>query len=350
MVLLPASDWDNDRAWLLMAFGEKRQYAGNRGYSDKLASHYLYDSFVPNHQQLAVGDVVVLVERERIFGYARIEKIERSPGTKLHYRCPAPGCRTTAVKERLTKRPRYRCNFGHEFDEPLEEEVECTKFVAEYGKTFVPEPLVVSPEVLKSAWLNQRDQAAIRKARLSRVLLGLPRTAAIVLRAIAGSSIAPLESLLANEGDEGGLEVPQIPAYDAPDWDRRDTVLRQVRARRGQTRFRDGLRRRYGDRCQVSGSGLVALLEAAHIRPYRGEEDHHPDNGLLLRADLHTLFDLDLLGIEPDTLSIRMNPGATEHGYGDFHGQRLRCDHGRPDTKALEFRWVRFHQRHMLEL
>jgi HNH endonuclease len=33
------------------------------------------------------------------------------------------------------------------------------------------------------------------------------------------------------------------------------------------------------------------ILEAAHISPYRGEEDNHPENGLLLRADLHTLFD-----------------------------------------------------------
>jgi HNH endonuclease len=40
------------------------------------------------------------------------------------------------------------------------------------------------------------------------------------------------------------------------------------------------------------------------IRPYRGDHDNDPKNGLLLRTDLHTLFDLNLLGIKPDTLTV----------------------------------------------
>jgi hypothetical protein len=39
-------------------------------------------------------------------------------------------------------------------------------------------------------------------------------------------------------------------------------------------------------------------------------------NGLLLRADLHTLFDLNFLGIEPDTLTVRVHPSAQKEGYG----------------------------------
>ena len=34
------------------------------------------------------------------------------------------------------------------------------------------------------------------------------------------------------------------------------------------------------------------------LPPYRGTKDNHPDNGLLLRADIHTLFDLDMIGID----------------------------------------------------
>jgi len=50
------------------------------------------------------------------------------------------------------------------------------------------------------------------------------------------------------------------------------------------------------------------VLEAAHIKPYRGKTDSHLENGLLLRADLHTLFDLNLIGVEPDTLTVRVHP------------------------------------------
>src|SRR5271155_3471993 len=43
------------------------------------------------------------------------------------------------------------------------------------------------------------------------------------------------------------------------------------------------------------------LLEAAHISPYRGLQSNHPQNGLLLRADLHSLFDLGMLAVDPLT-------------------------------------------------
>jgi len=53
----------------------------------------------------------------------------------------------------------------------------------------------------------------------------------------------------------------------------------------------------------VSGCTLMEIVEAAHIKPHAEQPDDDPANGLLLRADLHTLFDLHLIGIEPDTLT-----------------------------------------------
>ncbi len=50
-------------------------------------------------------------------------------------------------------------------------------------------------------------------------------------------------------------------------------------------------------------------MGAAHIKAYRGEQDNHPDNGLLLRSDIHTLFDVDLHGIEPEHLQVENHPG-----------------------------------------
>lgn len=95
--------------------------------------------------------------------------------------------------------------------------------------------------------------------------------------------------------NDGETYIPQ-------DGDWREVVERQIRERRGQQHFRDILRERYGDRCLVTGCEVLAVLEAAHIKPYQGEADNHPENGLLLRSDIHTLFDLDLIGIEPERL------------------------------------------------
>ena len=80
--------------------------------------------------------------------------------------------------------------------------------------------------------------------------------------------------------------------------------------RRGQCQFRNALRTVYGDRCLVTGCTTLAVLEAAHIGTHEGKDDHRPENGLLLRADIHTLFDLDLLGINPTTLAIELHPSA----------------------------------------
>jgi len=138
---------------------------------------------------------------------------------------------------------------------------------------------------------------------------------------------------------------PPDPGFSPSDEDLRETVNRQIRARRGQAQFRQKLRRRHGDICQVTGCKLVSLLEAAHIAPYRGARDNHVDNGLLLRSDIHTLFDLDLLGVEPESLTIRLHPSVAYDGYEALAGARLRCRSGRPSKAALSVRWARFSER-----
>ena len=100
-------------------------------------------------------------------------------------------------------------------------------------------------------------------------------------------------------------------------------------ARRGQQEFRLALLNAFGRRCVISGCDVVGVLEAAHIRPYRGTNDNHPSNGLLLRSDIHTLFDLNLLGIEPVTLIVRVHPSVRRVPYDRFDGMKL------PDSPRL---------------
>jgi HNH endonuclease len=56
---------------------------------------------------------------------------------------------------------------------------------------------------------------------------------------------------------------------------------------------------------------VLDVLEAAHIYPYRGDSTNHVANGLLLRADLHTLLDCGLPAIDPDGLRVAMAPSIT---------------------------------------
>jgi hypothetical protein len=135
--------------------------------------------------------------------------------------------------------------------------------------------------------------------------------------------------------------------YSPQEGDRRQVVERQIRERRGQQQFRDALRKRYENRCVVTGCAVLAVLEAAHINPYRGENDNHAKNGLLLRADIHTLFDLDLLAIEPNRLRVELHPDlAKEKEYGHLDGKMLHCARDQwPSQEALRLRYEQFQKR-----
>ena len=89
-------------------------------------------------------------------------------------------------------------------------------------------------------------------------------------------------------------EQPDPDAYvvDPARRDERQRLLREHAVRPSQPRFRQALIALSGGAvCAISGCRVETAIQAAHLMPYLGEADHHPANGLLLRADLHLLFD-----------------------------------------------------------
>ena len=72
-----------------------------------------------------------------------------------------------------------------------------------------------------------------------------------------------------------------------------------VRPRLGQSTFRYAIEQAYG-RCAVTGEHSLPALDAAHITPYSDGGNHALDNGLLLRADVHRLFDAGYVTVTPD--------------------------------------------------
>lgn len=123
--------------------------------------------------------------------------------------------------------------------------------------------------------------------------------------------------------------------------------LRAIAVRQGQSEFRQRLLSAYGRSCTITGCRIVDLLEAAHIRPHADEPNYHVTNGLLLRADIHTLFDLGLLAID-SRLRVRIAPALLRSEYKDYEGKEIRHPHypsEMPNSDALERRYQQFKER-----
>jgi putative restriction endonuclease len=101
-----------------------------------------------------------------------------------------------------------------------------------------------------------------------------------------------------------------------------------IRPRLGQGAFRVEVTDAYSRRCSITGERTLPALEAAHIRPYAEDGPHEIRNGLLLRSDLHHLFDSGYLAITVDRrveVSGRIRE-EFENGrdYYALHGRELK--------------------------
>ncbi len=103
-----------------------------------------------------------------------------------------------------------------------------------------------------------------------------------------------------------------------PDEDKVKRIFAIINERKGQSEFRSKLLHAYNNKCAVTGCDAVDALEAAHIYPYRGEQTNHITNGLLLRADIHSLFDQLLLSIS-NNYEIILHDSIRNGYYGELH-------------------------------
>lgn len=99
--------------------------------------------------------------------------------------------------------------------------------------------------------------------------------------------------------------------------------LRAIMSRRGQPEFRQKLLMAYEGKCCITGCDVKDVLEAAHIKSHAEEQDYSTTNGLLLRTDIHTLFDLHLIGIDQFD-RIRVSKSLKKSDYEKLDGQRIR--------------------------
>ena len=125
-------------------------------------------------------------------------------------------------------------------------------------------------------------------------------------------------------------EIPEIAAeadtFDPKNnTDDREKIPQPIFVRRGQEQFRKALCLAYCNACAISGCDVLDVLEAAHITPYLGRHTNHVTNGLLLRADLHILFDCGLISVDPDSFAVLVKPWLRDSVYWDFNSKPLRA-------------------------
>jgi hypothetical protein len=125
------------------------------------------------------------------------------------------------------------------------------------------------------------------------------------------------------ELDAARMTVAAAGMFD-PSEDARRRVMGALVQREGQPKFRRSLLDEYSGECVITGCNVEALLEAAHIVPYRGVHTNDVTNGLLLRADLHKLFDLHMFRIDPRTHTVHLCDDLKASEYGCYEGRRLR--------------------------
>ncbi|MHC5775395.1 HNH endonuclease [Nostoc sp.] len=130
--------------------------------------------------------------------------------------------------------------------------------------------------------------------------------------------------------------------------DDRERVVSVVVQRKGQSRFRRELLKAYQGKCAITGFAPNKVLQAAHIIPYLGSETNHPSNGILLRVDIHILFDQHLLSIHPKSYEVVISPSLCGTDYEGLGGKKLLLpdkDRFKPNSIALEQHYQTFLQK-----
>lgn len=306
-----------EQAWVfVMKSDEERSWAANRGYDDSAGIYYSYDSNVGRSKQVRVGDLVVIREDDHVAGWGLVEYIEKTENSpKEITRCP--NCCKTNFSRRKTISPSNKCSAcGFEFNDhqALVTQELVTAYRAYYANTWTEAARPVFRTELEELITTRDTFNAIRPLDRERVQPFLER--------ISGKDV----DLVVD------IDHQQVAVILG------GHVETTVRRRRGQREFRFRMMEKYGEICAFSGNQPPQVLEAAHIDSFARTGVHDLKGGLLLRGDFHTLFDSNLITINPSTWKIQIAPRLLAYPtYLPVHGQELQlATTSRPDIGLVK--------------
>ena len=105
--------------------------------------------------------------------------------------------------------------------------------------------------------------------------------------------------------------------------DAKRRVISSIVSREGAGQFRLKALRAFNDTCAVTECNAIDALEAAHIVPYLGAHTNLVSNAILLRSDIHTLFDKDLIKIDADSLQVTLDKKLKVTTYAYLDGKNV---------------------------
>lgn len=127
--------------------------------------------------------------------------------------------------------------------------------------------------------------------------------------------------------------------------DERKKVLAEQVRREKQQEFRHSLLVAYSGSCAATGVDVPEALQAAHIDRYWGRYSQQAPSGILLRADIHLLYDACLLTVLPEKNTMRVSKRIAHSLYAQLDGRKIRVPDNplaRPDDELLEMHMRRF--------
>jgi len=96
-----------------------------------------------------------------------------------------------------------------------------------------------------------------------------------------------------------------------------------INQRQNQSKFKLSLLKKYNSQCLISQTQIPELIEAAHIFLHSKSGQNSIANGILLRSDLHILFDCGLLSINPEDFKVVINKSLEKTEYQKFHDLKV---------------------------
>jgi len=128
---------------------------------------------------------------------------------------------------------------------------------------------------------------------------------------------------------------------EAPKDDPSELQLFARKVRSGQKKFRNTLLKAYSGKCCISKCDIDVTLDACHIIAHSIDGKNNTENGLLLRTDIHDLFDSGLLAISPVDLIIHIHPMLKLSEYVKYDGEKIldRVDGKIPSKDYLSEKW-----------
>jgi ribosomal protein L37AE/L43A len=162
-------------AWLLLAVARgERQHGGNDGYDDAVQRYYSWDSTVPNHGKITIGDVAVIWDKVTVLGASRVSDIVHGHATKFRRSCPQ--CGMASLKARKSKLPLWKCfKCGECFDKPVEEPARVTTYRGYYVDDWIGLVGVVSAAEARAACRDPKSQLSLRQLNWSAFLRTVER-------------------------------------------------------------------------------------------------------------------------------------------------------------------------------